>query len=120
MHKCVEQYSHHHFVFHCHAISVNTKSYTYTCAASSTDLMFGWTLSLYSVFTCTFKIHFQLVGEREVKAVVRLKFVNVKGEKITCHRILQSEQKVYNMYYCVCVCVCVYMLLLHDYIVEKD
>ena len=113
MHKCVEQYSH-HFVFHCRAISINTKSYT--CAVSSTDLMFGWTLSLCSAFTCTFKIYFQLVGEREVKAVVRLKFVNVKGEKITCHRILQSEQKVCNIYYCVCV----YVLLLHDYIVEKD
>lgn len=75
--------------------------------------MFGWTLSLCSAFTCTFKIHFQLVGEREVKAVVRLKFVNVKGEKITCHRILQSEQKVCNIYYCVCVYMCYYWMIIY-------
>ena len=45
---------------------------------------------------------FQLAGEREVKAHVRLKFINVRGERITCSRILQSEQKVSLLKLCTC------------------
>lgn len=35
----------------------------------------------------------KLVGEREVKAVVKLRFKDVAGNIVVCHRILQSTQK---------------------------
>ena len=36
----------------------------------------------------------QLVGEREVRAVVKLKFRDISGTSVVCHRMLQSTQKV--------------------------
>ena len=39
----------------------------------------------------------QLIGEREVRGVVKLKFRDVTGAVIICHRMLLSVQKV-NMF----------------------
>ena len=38
----------------------------------------------------------QLIGEREVKGVVKLKFHDITGCTVICSRILQSTQKVGN------------------------
>ena len=36
----------------------------------------------------------QLVGEREVRGVVKLRFRDVTGNFVVCHRMLASIQKV--------------------------
>lgn len=36
----------------------------------------------------------QLVGEREVRGVVKLRFMDVTGNPAVCHRMLASIQKV--------------------------
>lgn len=36
----------------------------------------------------------QLVGERNVRAVVKLRFRDISGHTVTCHRMLQALQKV--------------------------
>ena len=36
----------------------------------------------------------QLMNEREVRGVVKLKFRSINGESVVCHRMLQSTQKV--------------------------
>jgi len=36
----------------------------------------------------------QLVGEREVRGVVKLRFTDVTGNLVVCHRMLASIQKV--------------------------
>ena len=40
----------------------------------------------------------QLIGEREVKGVVKLKFHDITGCTVVCSRILQSTQKVGNLW----------------------
>ena len=35
----------------------------------------------------------QLVGERDVRAVVKLRFRDIGGHMVTCHRMLQALQK---------------------------
>ena len=37
----------------------------------------------------------QLIGEREVRAVVKLKFKDIMKNMVTCHRMLASIQKVW-------------------------
>ena len=39
----------------------------------------------------------QLIGEREVKGVVKLKFHDIIGCAVVCSRMLQSTQKVYTV-----------------------
>lgn len=51
----------------------------------------------------------QLVNEREVRGLVKLKFQDISGEKVVCHRMLQSTQKVSTDM--VLVEVCVYAVL---------
>ena len=42
----------------------------------------------------------QLLGEREVRAVVKLKFKDITSTMVTCHRMLASIQKVCPQCYC--------------------
>lgn len=41
-------------------------------------------------------LHTQLVREREVRGVVKLRFMDVTGNLVVCHRMLASIQKVPN------------------------
>ena len=43
--------------------------------------------------SCSYPV-FQLIGEREVKGVVKLRFKDMAGNVTVCHRMLQSIQKV--------------------------
>ena len=52
----------------------------------------------------------QLIGEREVKGVVKLKFHDITGCTVVCSRILQSTQKVGC--YCVLCTSSVYNIIL--------
>ena len=43
----------------------------------------------------------QLVGERDVRAVVKLRFKDISGRMVTCHRMLVALQKVqFTRQYC--------------------
>ena len=59
----------------------------------------------------------QLIGEREVKGVVKLKFHDITGCTVVCSRILQSTQKVGNRWtplhtlYQLCVLIHICILL---------
>ena len=62
----------------------------------------------YSCHACSVVV--QLVGERDVRAVVKLKFRNITGQTVICHRMLQALQKVrvqLIMHFITLMCVCV-------------